>query len=349
MNLFELLRRNDRALVIDGEVSLAKTQINHEIWRGLRLAPGARFRIVDARRFASFRAFSDSCGWVLFAPHGTALRLSIVRSGEDECLGSRMFEEGHFQPLLIPWPKAVMGKVDLVAESIGTSSEGLFVAGHRALSRQWMFDMAVGKGIEIGPGPQPQLLPQDGRQISYLEQMPPEEWNGLYNRSGKYPVRPDLWSNYFVGNASDLPVRDGSLDFIFGSHVFEHLANPLGHLKRWHAKLASGGKIICVVPDLAGTHDAAQERSTLSEWLAELDADVWQPTEHHYSRHLRREAASKHVRIAMEQGRSIHAHYYDNINCRDLLEYAVRELGYADYVIEHTPNHKDFHFVLQKG
>ena len=137
--------------------------------------------------------------------------------------------------------------------------------------------------------------------------------------------------------------------FIFGSRVFEHLANPLGHLKRWHAKLVSGGKIICVVPDLAGTHDAVQERSTLSEWLAELDAEVWQPTEHHYSRHLRREPANKHVRTAMEQERSIHAHYYDNINCRDLLEYAVRELGYADFVIEHTPNHKDFHFVLQNG
>ena len=348
MNLFELLRRNDRALVIDGDVSLAKTQIDNQTWRGLRLGQGAAFRIVDARRFASFRAFSESCGWVLFARPGTALRLSVVQSDEDKWLGSRVYE-GEFQSLLIPWPKAVMGRVDLLAESIGNSSEGLFVAGHKALSRQWMIDMAVGNGIEIGPGPQPQILPQDGRRVSYLEQMPPEEWNRLYNRSGKYPVRPDLWSNYFVGNASELPVPDGSLDFIFGSHVFEHLANPLGHLKRWHTKLASGGKIICVVPDLAGTHDAVQERSALSEWLAELDAEVWQPTEHHYSRHLRREPSNKHVRMAMEQERSVHAHYYDNINCRDLLEYAVRELGYADYVIEHTPNHKDFHFVLQKG
>ena len=348
MNLFELLRRNDRALVIDGDVSLAKTQIDNQIWRGVRLGKGAAFRIVDARRFASFRAFSESSGWVLFAPRSTALRLSVVPYGGDECLSTRVYE-GELQPLSIPWPKGIMGRVDLLAESIGDSSEALFVAGHKALSRQWLIDMAVGNGIEIGPGPQPQILPQDGRRISYLEQMPPEDWNRLYNRSGKHPVRPDLWKNYIVGNASEIPVPDRSLDFIFASHVFEHLSNPFGHLKQWHAKLVSGGKIICIVPDLAGTHDAVQERSALSEWLAELDANVWRPTQYHYSRHLRREPASKQVRIAMEQERSIHAHYYDNINCRDLLEYAVRQLAFADYLIEHTPNHKDFHFVLQKA
>lgn len=176
--------------------------------------------------------------------------------------------------------------------------------------------------------------------------MPPAEWNRLYNRGGKYPVRPELWSNYIVGEASNLPVADGSLDFIFGSHVFEHLANPIGHLKRWKQKLAPGGRIICVVPDLAGTKDAVQERGTLEEWRRELDDEVWLPTERHYVRHMRLPADHEIVREAMNRIELIHVHYYDNINCQILLEYAVNHLGYSEYRIEHTPNHKDFHFIL---
>ena len=348
MNLFELMRRQDRNLIADGGVTLSKAVIEDQTWRGLQMKSGSSFRIVDIRRFATFRAFSESCGWTLFAPPGSALRLSVCRHGEHEVLASRTFE-GRHEPILMPWPKVPPGKVDVLAESIGKSVEGIFVAGHRALSRQWLIDLAVGRGIEIGPGPQPQILPTAEREVSYLEQMPPAEWNRLYNKSGKYPVRPDLWHNYVVGDASDLPMADGALDFIFGSHVFEHLANPLGHLLRWHRKLRSGGKVLCVVPDLAGTKDAVQERSSLREWVSELKNDVWEPTKHHYRRHLRRRKFDQRVQAAMEQRVSIHVHYYDNLNCRDLLDYAVRELGYDDYVIEHTPNHKDFHFVLQKA
>jgi len=138
------------------------------------------------------------------------------------------------------------------------------------------------------------------------------------------------------------------LDFIFASHVFEHLANPIGHLIRWNAKLAPGGKVICVIPDLGATKDAVQERSTLSEWIAELQEGIWDPAELHYCRYLRSAPGDKRVRAAMDRRESIHVHYYDNINCRELLDYAVRELDYSDFVIEHTPNHKDFHVLLKK-
>ena len=203
--------------------------------------------------------------------------------------------------MTLPWPRDYFGPLDLRAEALGEGKGAIFVANHRALSRQWLFDAAVGTGVEIGRGPQPQILPRDGVNVSYVEQMPPAEWNRLYNRGGKYPVRPELWSNYIVGEASDLPVADGSLDFIFGSHVFEHLANPIGHLQLWKQKLAPGGKVICVVPDLAGTKDAVQERSTLEEWRQELDDEIWLPTERHYVRHLRLPADHEIIREAMKR------------------------------------------------
>jgi hypothetical protein len=346
LNLFDMLRRKDANLVVQGAVKISKGNDDRGTWRGLQLPDGSSFRIPDIRRFVTFRTFPEQCGWTVDAPEGTTLRVSIVHSGTNEVLGTRTYE-GARQPLLIPWPQAIPGQVDLLAEHVGSARMPVVVTVHRALSRQWLFDTAMGRGVEIGPGAQPQILPKEGRHISYLEQMPPEEWNRLYNAGGKYTVRPELWDNYIVGDAFDLPVPDGSLDFIFGSHVFEQLATPIGHLKRWQARLTPGGKIICVVPDLAGTKDAIQERSTLAEWLEEFATDVWEPTERHYCRHLRSDRDSRIVVAAMERRESIHVHYYDNINARDLLDFAVRELGYADFMIEHTPNHKDFHFILQ--
>lgn len=351
MNLFHMLLREDPNLRVEGDVSPGKREVGGEVWRGLELRPGASITIPDVRRFVNFRAFPSTCGWMVESPANLELELSFSVHGTGMKLSTRLFG-GKFQQVTLPWPGGPSGVLDLRAEAVGTPSRrgsgrgSLFLANHRALSRQWLFDLAVGRGVELGPGPQPQIVASDRVDVLYVEQMPPEEWNRLYNKSGKYPVKPELWRNYVVGEASALPVPDGSLDFIFGSHVFEHLANPIGHLKAWKRKLVPGGKVICVVPDLGGTKDAVQERSTLEEWRAELKADVWYPIERHYVRHLHLPANHEFVQGAMERNESIHAHYYDNINCQILLDFAVKHLGYADYFIEHTPNHKDFHFVL---
>jgi SAM-dependent methyltransferase len=346
VNLFHMLHRRDANLRTEGDVVLAKETVAGASWRGLGLRAGGAFTIPDVRRFASFRAFPDSCGWWVRTPLMLAVKLSFRAHGSTEQLASRVFR-GRFQPLSLPWPKDYFGAVDLDVEVVGTGRGTVFVANHRALSRDWLLALAVGKGVEIGPGPQPQVLPREGVDVSYVEQMRPAEWNDIYNKSGKFPVRPELWGNYIVAEASDLPVPDGSFDFIFGSHVFEHLANPIGHLERWRTKLAPGGRIICIVPDFAGTKDAVQERSTLAEWIEEYEAAEWLPSARHYVRHLKRAVNHPDVSNAMQRNQSIHAHYYDNINCQTLLQLAVDRLGYENYVIEHTPNHKDFHFVLR--
>jgi SAM-dependent methyltransferase len=340
-----MLRRKDRNLLIAGDVVMAKSEIDGDVWRGLKIADGASFRIPDVRRFADFRTWLGEIGWMVDAPPETLLRVSFLRHGGNEVVSTRDFY-GSFRPVFLPWPKALSGKLDLLVEAIGTAKASIFLANHRALSRKWLIDAAVGTGIEIGPGAQPQILPRNGVSVSYLEQMPPEEWNRLYNGGGKYQVRPELWDNYVVGDAQNLPLADASLDFIFASHVFEHLANPIGHLASWQRKLAPGGKVICVVPDLNGTRDAVQSRSTMEEWLAEERAGTWGPELSHYMRHLRRDADDPELLAAMARRESIHVHYYDNINAQILLEHAVNFLGFADYLIEHTPNHKDFHFIL---
>jgi len=346
MNLYGMLVKKDRNLLVTGgEVTLAKGVIGEDTWRGLRLLAGATLRLTDVRRFASFRGWPQQCGWMAECIRSATLKITFLRSGTDEVLHEGCIS-GAFQPVLLPWPKEALGKVDLLISAHGKSGSSVFLANHKALSRQWLIGAAVGTGIEIGPGPQPQILPGPNVEIAYLEQMAPEEWNRLYNRGGKYPVRTELWENYIVGDAWDLPVEDTSQDFLFASHVFEHLVNPIGHLSRWRAKLKPQGKIICIVPDLAGTKDAVQLPSTLAEWLDEHDQMLRDPAASHYARDMHCSTTDIRVAAAMNRHESIHVHYYDNRNCQMLLDYAVSNLGYADYVIEHTPNHKDFHFIL---
>lgn len=346
MNLFDMLRRKDRNLEVSGPVAMTKHNQAGQLWRGLSLRPGAKLSIPDVRRFASLRTWPAECGWMIQVPVETLVEVTFRQPDHgDRIVGVATFD-GDFQPLVLPWPKERVGRLDLQIEVIGQGEQAVFLAVHRALSRQWLFDSATGRGVEVGPGAQPQILPREGVDVSYLEQMPPDVWNQLYNGGGKYVSRPELWDHYIVGNAQYLPVEDGSLDFLFSSHVFEHLANPIGHLRNWKVKMRPGGKVICVVPDLNGTKDAIQPRSSLAEWLEEDAAGTWAPVLHHYMRHLRRAADDEELVAAMGRNESIHAHYYDNINCQVLLDHAVTALGYSDYLIEHTPNHKDFHFIL---
>lgn len=346
MNLFDMLRRKDRNLEVSGPVTMAKYMHGGQLWRGLTLQSGSSLRIPDVRRFSSLRTWPSECGWMVDVPVETIVEVSLLQSDNNNAVAGIATFDGDFQPLVLPWPKQRVGRLDLQIRVIGQHTDAAFLAVHRALSREWLIESATGRGVEIGPGAQPQILPRDGVDVSYLEQMPPDVWNRLYNGGGKYATRPELWDNYIVGDAKDLPVADGSLDFLFGSHVFEHLANPIGHLRNWRAKLRPGGKVICVVPDLNGTKDAIQQRSTMKEWMEEDEQGTWAPVLHHYMRHLRRTADDAELQAAMTRNESIHAHYYDNINCHVLLEHAVTTLGYSDYLIEHTPNHKDFHFIL---
>ncbi len=59
-----------------------------------------------------------------------------------------------------------------------------------------------------------------------------------------------------IGEARAIPdVPEGSYDAVLGSHVIEHLADPLGALGEWQRVVRPGGHILLVVPHRDGTFD----------------------------------------------------------------------------------------------
>ena len=357
MNLFDMLRRSDRNMAVTGEATIDKQRMFGGIWRGVRLAPGATLRLKNARRFYPLKAMPDFCGWyVMSAYSGGALEVALTASGAELAVSEEQFSAGKTPiPVTLPWvfvPQALPEAADLVLRnksSLLGGGSAIFIGVHRALTRDALISAATGTGVEVGPGPHPQIMPSRNRQVSYVEQMPPDEWNRLYNKEGKYSVDPSLWKYYRIGEASNLPVEDNSLDFIFSSHVFEHLSNPFGHLERWSKKLKAGGLVLAVVPDLCGTKDALHEPSEMAEWLEEQAQEQWEPGLRHYVRHVTLNMPGQDPAKIMDQRRSIHAHYYTNTTMAKLLEYACKHLGYSWFRIEHTANHKDFHFMLSRA
>lgn len=351
MNLHYMLQKNSPYVTVLGGAQMAKGRIGGDRWRGISFPSGGTLTVKNVRRFYSMRAQPDTCGWRVTVPKGMRFQLEFRDAVSGQVLSGWQQEAvANDAVVRLIWPKVDAMDYDIHLSVSGETPEGqVFLGVHRALSRDWLYQEAKGKGVEIGPGPVPQILPGPDVDVTYVEQMHPEEWNRLYNSRGTFPVRPELWTNYAVGDAADLPVEDHSLDFIFGSHVFEHLANPYGHLERWRKKLRPGGKVLCVIPDLMSTKDAFQNLTRHDEWQAEYDNQCWEPTVEHYARALRKPLDDEEVREAMRTKFSIHTHFYTNTNTQELMEFACARLGYRSYDIEWTPNHKDLHFMLRAG
>ena len=357
MNLFYMLERKDRNVAFDGGPRQTTVNVQGETWRGLSMPVGSSITVPKARRHFTLRSWPDTCGWFVLTPeNGPDLEVLLQRQGSDEVVGQVRFPAGSpgLVAVRLPWPTSEMGELDLVLRAVapeaGTGAAApLVLAVHRALSRRDFVESAKGAGVEIGPGAQPQIMSSDDVQARYLEQMHPEKWNALYNGGGKYAVRPELWDNYIVGDASNVPCDDESLDFIFSSHVFEHLSNPIGHLQRWSRKLRSGGRVLCVVPDLGGSKDYFQQPSDLAELEREFEQETWEPTLAHYVRHMRRNPDDPRLLKAMADRESIHVHYYTNTNIERLLARACEMLDFSSFSLTWTPNHKDFYFSLKKA
>lgn len=355
MNLYYMLERRDKNALFEGGLQPTSERAQDAIWRGITMPAGSSITIPNARRHYTLRSWPDTCGWFVRVPEdGPDLEVLFQRSEGGKVLGRARIPAGSpgLVAVRLPWPTNAAREVDLVLRAVtpnGAAPASLFLAVHRVLSRERFVASAKGAGIEIGPGPKPQIQSSESVQARYLEQMHPEQWNALYNRTGKYPVRPELWDNYIVGDAANVPCDDESLDFIFSSHVFEHLSNPIGHLHRWARKLKSGGRILCVVPDLGGSRDYFQQPSELAELERELKQETWEPTVAHYVRYMGKETDDPDVQQAMADRRSIHVHYYTNTNIERLLTRVCSTRDFSTFSLTWTPNHKDFYFSLRKS
>lgn len=373
MNLFDMATRGDKHLSLSASVVAIKTvtpddtarslagesailaakhRAGAHTWRGFQLSGDAKLVLADALHWYPFCERPETTGWHVMALQqaavGSLLTLRLIDRETRDVL-AKVDIEARRDLRALPLPSVPQDRAcDLELSLHAKAGAPVFLAVHYVLDRSELIAYCRGKGIELGPGPHPQVLPARGVDVTYVEQSSPADWQELYNKKGKYAVDPKLWNHYEIGEAHPLPAADTSLDFIFSSHVFEHLANPLGHLQHWFSKLRSGGVIAAVVPDVASCKDYVYRPCAFSDLLEELAAGSFAPSLAHYARWAAKRAPGKDPAEFLRAGRSIHVHYYSKRNMEELLRYAVEKLRYADFRMWYSPNHKDFFFLLRK-
>ncbi len=352
MNLIDLVRRKDKVLESGNDLQVTFVNWLGESWRSLRVEANKSPQIVitGISRVTSLKGRPFASGWYVSCEKASSF-LKIILETDGEVI-SKNIELGSIPvPVTIPWPfdDRLLNKntkLKLHFDLPTGSNASLLV--HRKLDRKHLIAFAQGHGVELGPGSNPQILNSDITKVSYIEETSQEEWIKLYDGTGKRKAKEADFSDYIIGNAWDIPCEDDSLDFIFSSHVFEHLANPLGHLVRWHKKLKAGGTILAVVPELHSTKDREANPSTLDEIKNEFKEGIQSPTVEHYSCWVGLRGSNYNVEDLMHSKTSIHVHYYDPVNLSMLLQECVKEYGFSSYSIIHSQNHKDFHYCLRK-
>ena len=349
MNLLYLIVNKNARFAQSREVEKFRVDRNGLTWRGVKVGSDrGRIYLEKATECQPFKSRPASVGWYAQALGGeTEVVVRFAIEGKTVTKRRLKVTRDSFEPIILPWPvEPITSPLDLEISCSGPSPA--FIASHFDLDRKVLFDRCKGKGVELGPGPNPHIRPGPETEVFYVEQKSPDEWVSLYGQHYKMDFDPALAPFYVVGEAHRIPVAPESLDFIYSSHVFEHLVNPLGHLEIWSGLLRQGGEVLMVVPDYIGSKDFLVEASTLEEIGAEYREGRFEPSIEHYDKYARARGMSGKAQSLYDSKSSIHMHYYSNGNMRDLLQLAVDRGLFGKYTIIHSLNAKDFHVILGK-
>ena len=251
----------------------------------------------------------------------------------------------NFSPLIFPSIFKLDNPFGDVSLTISSSIDFMICSPPR-ISRKEFLSLAKGKGVEIGPGPSPQIINNTHTSVKYIEEKSADEWKDLYADFDDGSKQ--NWSAYQIGTASNIGESDSSLDFIFASHVFEHLHNPIGHLKYWSRKLCPGGLVLLVVPQQSGTKDFAQDFSNMSCLRREESGNQFSPSPENYYAWSKGRSRD-YIENLIREKASIHVHTYDYDSIVMIAEEMIFSGVFSDYIIEYLPCTKDFLIAFKKG
>jgi SAM-dependent methyltransferase len=123
-------------------------------------------------------------------------------------------------------------------------------------------------GAEIG-GPSPMF--EAGGELPLYPIVRSLENYGFQASAGTFAFSGRSGSSHAC-EASALPIRDASCDFVLSSHVLEHMANPLQALQEWRRVLKPNGHLLVVLPHRARTFDHKRKTTSWDHLLADFAA-----------------------------------------------------------------------------
>ena len=129
-----------------------------------------------------------------------------------------------------------------------------------------MFDTS-GFGLEIGPSHAPLLAKAEKFNVEILDHADADELRRKYAGNPGVDQIEDVDYVWGGGPIHNLIHRRGEYDFIFSSHVIEHIPDFLGFLESCELLLRPGGVIVLAVPDKRYIFDTLRPHSTTGDVL----------------------------------------------------------------------------------
>lgn len=184
-----------------------------------------------------------------------------------------------------------------------------------------------GRGIEIGALWRRFPLPRRVH-VWYLDRLNCAQLEEHYAELKGRLLRPDV-----LAEATELPVRSGSLDFLIASHVLEHLPFPLKALRAWYHALAPGGVLLLKIPDKRYTFDVRRERTALQHLIAESNDPQGFDQRVHYADWVTNvgtqsadsPGSDDAVDDLMRRDYRIHFHVWIDNDVREIIDFTRRE------------------------
>jgi SAM-dependent methyltransferase len=383
MNLYDIVQRRDRMLhAAEGHVEATVLKLQAGTQRAVRLRGGARIRLRDAHQATCLQATPRAPGWTL---HGGSLQVWMESAQGAQLLAEL---PNMPSPALPPQPQPPSWRARLAARIGGTASalpaapSSSPIQPARAVRLHWplhmpaaydlvltsgehdvalavgplhdarraLVDTLRGDGVEVGPGDNPAVQAGPERRVRYVEKMDAAQWAATYPKAALDPDAAARWSGYVIASAEQLEgVAPQSLDFIFSSHVLEHLVNPLQVLQNWWRCLRPGGAIAAVVPDARYSFDLRQPLTDVATLLAQHAAGGHARSDAMYAQWCRHTAVDTDPARLRARDYAIHVNYFSPDSLRAMLE-AFRGMV-ADpggVHVEQFRNGKDFAFAMFK-
>lgn len=377
MNLYDLVLRRDRMVDAGPEVRARALKERSGTLRAVHLPDGVPLRLIGAHAATALRSLPSLPHWRVHADAGSRVEIWLESGARRHTLfnveperpiprpataprrwWAPIRRQGPAEPALAPtprvlevtlaWPLPVPPTFDLHMAVYNGSAD--ISVGPLLDARARLLPLLRGRGVEVGPGLNPAVHADDQRSVTYVEKLTPGQWAANYAKQALDPAAQTLWNNYVIDSAQRLDsFADGSLDFIFSSHVLEHLVDPLGVLERWWGKLAPGGVIAGVVPDARFSFDLRQPLTSLDGLLDQRAAALQSPTAAMYEQWCRHTAIGSTPDSLRARDYAIHVSYFSPDVFAAMLQAVAGIVGtHAGVFIEAVCNGKDFGFAVVK-
>jgi SAM-dependent methyltransferase len=220
----------------------------------------------------------------------------------------------------------------------------------------------AGSGIEVGPGHVPFEVPA-GVSVRYVDRLTSDEHSRLFpEMAGSFGfVEPDVLADLDTDRLG--AIASESEDFVIGSHVIEHLADPLGFLDDVHRVLRPGGVLLILVPDRRYTFDRDRSPTPLACLVRDHDAGATAPDDAHLLEFLLDvdqgpdfvlpdDPEERAALFDWHRSRSIHVHCWTDDEFPEVLRYCVDDLGHEWTVVEQFGSEDgggEFGYVLARS